>query len=184
MHRQGNKDPFRNEEVYYFSSDVFRYKVVCCLSSYPLNNYSYFWMHNTMIETITFEDMIVAIIIRADFKKNGIEFFTPEHFSQQLGYMNRAKGYIVEPHIHERVERKVTLTQEVLYIKSGKIKVGLFDNNHVLIGNRTLLTGDIILLSTGGHSVEWLEDSEIIEIKQGPYAGYSDKIKITPKIKE
>ena len=128
--------------------------------------------------------MIVAIIIRADFKKDGIEFFTPEHFSQQLGYMNRPKGYIVEPHIHKLVERKVTHTQEVLYVKSGKIKVGLFNNDHAFIGDRTLLTGDIILLSTGGHSVEWLEDSELIEIKQGPYAGYSDKIKITQKIKE
>jgi hypothetical protein len=137
-----------------------------------------------MLETVTCEDAIIAIIIRSDFKKEGIEFFTPENFSQQLGYMNRKKGYMVEPHIHEMIERKVTLTQEVLYVKSGKIKVGLFNNNHVFIGAHVLFTGDFILLSTGGHSVEWLEDSELIEVKQGPYAGYSDKIKIIPNNKE
>ena len=33
----------------------------------------------------------------------------------------------------------------------------------------------MILLSFGGHGFEMLEDSEIIEVKQGPFAGNIDK---------
>ena len=40
-----------------------------------------------MIEKIIHKNIIIAIIIRNDYKKDGIEFFTPNNFSQQLGYM-------------------------------------------------------------------------------------------------
>ena len=67
-----------------------------------------------MRETLKLNNKIIAIIIRAGFSKNGIEFFTPNDFSQQLGYMKREKGYHIEPHIHNSVSREVMLTQEVL----------------------------------------------------------------------
>ena len=39
--------------------------------------------------------------------------------------------------------------------------------------------GDVILLADGGHGFKMLEDSEIIEIKQGPYSGDKDKVRFT-----
>ena len=45
-----------------------------------------------MIEKIIHKNIIIAIIIRNDYKKDGIEFFTPNNFSQQLGYMSHKKG--------------------------------------------------------------------------------------------
>jgi hypothetical protein len=132
-----------------------------------------------MIEEIKNEDTIFAIIIRSYYNKNGIEFFTPKHFSQQLGYMNRPKGYCIEPHSHHKVERRVTLTQEVLHMRSGKVKVTIFDNNHDFFKECIIETGDTILLANGGHAFEMLEDSELIEIKQGPYGGDEDKIRFT-----
>lgn len=34
-----------------------------------------------------------------------------------------------------------------------------------------------MLLAYGGHGFKMLEDSEIIEVKQGPYAGENDKVR-------
>ncbi|WP_029985866.1 hypothetical protein [Pedobacter jeongneungensis] len=130
-----------------------------------------------MIEKIESQNLLLAIIIRANYKKEGISFFTPNDFSQQLGYMNRPKGYLIEPHIHNINERKVTLTQEVLYIKSGKIRVDFYDQQKVFVESSLLETGDVILLASGGHGFEMIDDSEIIEIKQGPYDGDRDKIR-------
>ncbi|WP_316824801.1 hypothetical protein [Pedobacter miscanthi] len=130
-----------------------------------------------MIERILHKNQILAIIIRSNYQKEGISFFTPGDFSQQLGYMNRPKGYVIEPHIHNIIERKVTLTQEVLYIKSGKVVVNFYTDEKLYLENRIVETGDVILLAAGGHGFEMIEDSEIIEVKQGPYFGDEDKIK-------
>ena len=59
--------------------------------------------------------------------------------------------------------------QESLYVEKGKIRVGIFNEN-TKIKDVTLLQGDLILLNTG-HDVEFLEDSRMIEFKQGPYRG-------------
>lgn len=130
-----------------------------------------------MIETVSFNQKTLAIIIRSNYTKEGISFFTPEDFSQQLGYMNRKKGYVIEPHVHNLVERKVKLTQEVLYIKSGSVRVDFYDNDQNYLENRVVNKGDVILLADGGHGFEILEDAEMIEIKQGPYCGDEDKVK-------
>lgn len=132
-----------------------------------------------MVEQITDNGLIIAIIVRAGFKKNGIEFFTPPELSQQMGYMNRPKGYKIEPHTHKKVNKSMTITHEVLYIKSGEIKVLFYGNDHSFLEETNLLSGDIILLVTGGHSIEMVKDSELIEIKQGPYSD-DDKINFIP----
>ncbi len=134
-----------------------------------------------MIENITANGNILAIIIYAGYKTEGISFFTPNDFSQQLGYMNRPKGYIIEPHVHKLVERKVSLTQEVLYIKSGKVKVDFYDDNRQYVDSKIIGTGDVILLASGGHGFEMLEQSEMIEIKQGPYSSDDDKVRFNPE---
>ena len=129
------------------------------------------------IEYIKASDLLLAIIIYPDYKRNDncIEFFTEPEYSQQLGYMNRPKGYTIEPHIHRPVERTITYTQEVLYIKSGLVKVDFYDNDRNYTDSRDLTSGTVILLTHGGHGFEIIENSEIIEIKQGPFAGDKDK---------
>jgi len=137
-----------------------------------------------MIEKIERDGIVYAIIIRHSFVKEGIEFFTTNDYSQQLGYMNRPEGYIIVPHRHNLVERKVVMTQEVLLIKSGKVRVDFYDDVQHYFGSKVLTTGDVILLAAGGHGFEMLEKSEIIEVKQGPYCGEVDKIRFDPISKE
>jgi mannose-6-phosphate isomerase-like protein (cupin superfamily) len=125
---------------------------------------------------------ICAIVIRTDFEEqSGIRFFTPPEFSQQLAYMKREKGEIIEPHIHNEVNREVVRTQEVLIIRSGKVQVDLYTNEHEYWGSFTLGAGDVILLAFGGHGFTMLEPTEMIEIKQGPYLGDQDK---APEVKQ
>ncbi|MDT8318760.1 MAG: hypothetical protein RQ824_12350 [bacterium] len=128
-----------------------------------------------MIDKVICDGELQAIIISSSYKKEGIEFFTPHDFSQQLAYMNRPKGYQIEPHIHNPVLREVHFTQEVLFIRSGKVKVDFYSQNQVFLESRTLVKGDVIMLASGGHGFTMLEPTEIIEVKQGPYAGDMDK---------
>jgi hypothetical protein len=128
-----------------------------------------------MVENITIDGVSYAIIIYASYNKEGISFFTPEDFSQQLGYMKRSKGYEIPPHIHNEVLREVKLTQEVLYLKKGKIRVDFYTQETNYLLSKILNKGDVILLAEGGHGFYMLEESEIIEIKQGPYCGELDK---------
>lgn len=129
------------------------------------------------VETVTHCGEVYALILRTSYKHDGIEFFTPPNFSQQLGYMHRKKGYKIQPHIHKKIDRKVQLTNEVLFIKSGIVAVNFFDLEKNLIQTEVLYKGDVILLANGGHGFDILEDAEIIEVKQGPYAGDLDKEK-------
>ena len=132
------------------------------------------------IEYIKHLDQTIGIIIRADFHADGIEFFTPDIFSQQLGYMNRPAGYRIDPHVHKPVEREVVWTQEVLLIRSGKVRVDFYTDGRHYLESRVLAAGDVILLAAGGHGFEILEPSEILEVKQGPYSGDQDKTRFDP----
>lgn len=133
-----------------------------------------------MIERILVNGNLLALILRKEYKRDGVEFFSPEDFSQQLGYMNRPQGYIIEPHVHNSVPRQVQFTKEVLFIKSGKVRVDFYDDAQCYLESRVLNQGDVILLAFGGHGFEMLETSEIIEVKQGPYAGEDDKTRFAP----
>ena len=128
-----------------------------------------------MINTIKNQGKTLAIIIRTAYNEKGINFFTPDEFSQQLAYMNHPSGYEIQPHVHNVVQREVQFTKEVLFIKSGKVRVDFYDNEKNYLESRILASGDVILLAFGGHGFEMIEDSEIIEVKQGPYTGESDK---------
>jgi len=133
-----------------------------------------------MIQSIENQDRTLAIIISAKHRTDGIQFFTPDDFSQQLGYMNRPQGYVIPPHVHNPVPREVQFTKEVLFIKSGKVRVDFYDDDQNYLESRILHQGDVILLAFGGHGFEMLEPTEMIEVKQGPYAGENDKTRFDP----
>lgn len=128
-----------------------------------------------MIEKVIHNDKLMAIIIKSDFDEDGISFFTPNNFSQQLAYMHHSTGKKIRPHFHNQVPREIFFTQEVLFIKEGKIRVDFYDEKQKYLNSRILETGDLILLATGGHGFEILEETKMIEVKQGPYTGEQDK---------
>jgi hypothetical protein len=136
-----------------------------------------------MIEKIFVENDLAAIIIRSSFKifDSGIEFITDSNDSLQLGYMKRDKGYEIQPHIHKKIDRTISFTNEVLVIKKGKVRIDFYNNDKIFHSNNILYKGDIILLNKCGHGFVMMESSEIIEVKQGPYLGDNDKIRFLNK---
>jgi len=128
-----------------------------------------------MIENIMRDDKLLAIIISNRFDKPGIHFFTDNDLSQQVAYMRHPIGKKIDPHVHNLVKREVHYTQEVLLVKRGKLRVDFYDENQNYFKSRVLEGGDVILLATGGHGFEVIEEVEMIEVKQGPYAGDFDK---------
>lgn len=121
-------------------------------------------------------EVILCILIKSDYSDKGIKFFTPNDFSQQLAYMKRPKGYKIKPHFHKKNQRTVNFTQEVLVVKSGEVKVNLYDNENIFFQSLIVKKGDVILLASGGHSFEFNSESELIEVKQGPYSDEDDKV--------
>jgi mannose-6-phosphate isomerase-like protein (cupin superfamily) len=133
-----------------------------------------------MIKKIEHNDQLLAIIISNNYSRPGINFFTPDEFSQQLAFMKHPVGKIIQPHVHNPVKRDVHFTKETLFIRKGKIRVDFYTDQQNYIESHILMTGDVILLSEGGHGFEILEETEMIEVKQGPYAGEKDKTRFEP----
>jgi mannose-6-phosphate isomerase-like protein (cupin superfamily) len=129
----------------------------------------------SFIETIIYGLEPIALIIRAEYDEPGIQFFTPANFSQQVAFIRHARGHKIAAHVHNLQLRQVLYTQEVLFLRRGKVKVHLYSSDRKPIGSRVLNSGDLILLCGGGHSLEMIEESSMIEVKQGPYAGEGDK---------
>ena len=119
------------------------------------------------IEEIKINDRVIAIIIYSEFSKDGIEFFTPAEFSQQLGYMKHEKGHKIQEHMHKLQIREIKYTQETLFIRSGRVRVDFYTDDKKYLTSRELNKGDVILLASGGHGFEFLEEAEMIEVKQG-----------------
>jgi mannose-6-phosphate isomerase-like protein (cupin superfamily) len=135
-----------------------------------------------LIEQIEHNGEMLALVVRNEYSEPGISFFTPHDLSQQLAYMHHPAGKIIDAHVHNPVPRSVAYTQETLFIKRGRLRVNFFDEEHQYLESWELKAGDVILLIKGGHGFEVLEDLEMIEVKQGPYAGDQDKTRFVGKI--
>ncbi len=117
------------------------------------------------------------MIIRKEYSANGTKFFTEKNSPQQIGFMQHEKGHRVAAHVHNIIQREISVTQETLIIRKGKIRLDLYTQDKKYIESAIAGEGDIIFLISGGHGLYCLEDVEIIEIKQGPYLGIDDKVR-------
>lgn len=124
------------------------------------------------LERIEHNGKLYAIIFRKEIAVgDGVKFLTPPDYPLQLGLIERKKGYSFRPHIHKDMHYNVNTTQEFLYIERGRIKVSVYDHDWVLLHQTEMTSGDFLFAVTGGHSFEVLEDTRLIEVKQGPYPG-------------
>lgn len=131
-------------------------------------------MTSPFLERIEHDGHLLALILRRHFRGEGTQFFTPEDFSQQLGYMQLPRGRVIEPHLHTTAARTVASTQEVLVILRGRLRVDFYSSRREYCESRLLFPLDVALLASGGHGFEVLEAIELLEIKQGPYLGAAD----------
>lgn len=134
-------------------------------------------------ENIKSGERILAIIVKTGEIEDKVKFVSPESFPFQVGIQNRKKGDCVEAHEHLSFEKLENFpVQEFFYVESGKIEVGIYDEDKK-VAVRILSKGDLIILNSG-HEVRFLEDSKIIEIKQGPYRGKENEKRYLKKVEE
>ena len=117
-------------------------------------------------------DIVFAKHISINNFKEGLTFFSDDSEFIQTGTWNYNKGKELLSHNHNIVERTTNRTQEVIFIKNGKLLVELFDEEDNKFDNFEANAGDILIMLNGGHGYKVLEDNtQVIEIKNGPYSG-------------
>lgn len=127
------------------------------------------------LEWIKNEQQVLGLVITSDYNPAETEFITPDSYKQQLGFIVYPKDGVIAPHIHHNVERNLHGTSEVLFVRRGRCQVDFYLDDKSFFCCRELQTGDLVLLVGGGHGFRMMEDTVLLEIKQGPYAGVQDK---------
>jgi mannose-6-phosphate isomerase-like protein (cupin superfamily) len=135
-----------------------------------------------MTEEIVIDGQLCAILLTATYDEPGIQFFTRDDYSQQLASMSYPAGKVIPAHTHNPVRREVFYTQEALFIRKGKVRVDFYSQQREYRKSRMLGRGDVILLIAGGHGFEVIEELNMVEVKQGPYAGEMDKTRFTAEL--
>lgn len=131
-------------------------------------------MTNT-IEHICWHEHPLAYIIRAELTPGETMFLTPPEFKQQVGFVVYPEGGEIGRHVHRPLERYLIGTSEVLVVRKGRCEIDIYNDDRELVATRELKPGDIMLMVGGGHGFRMLEDTVLLEIKQGPYTGLDEK---------
>ena len=123
-------------------------------------------------DIVRYQNLPVAIIFRGNMDVDGIQFFTEPDNAFQVGFHNRPKGLVLPPHVH-KMEHPIVINeiQEVLMVLSGSIRLTLLSHDGKMLATRILKTNDSVLLIREGHQIEYLEETRMFEVKQGPYPG-------------
>ena len=129
-----------------------------------------------MMKIIKYKEEVLAIIVdKFKNENNGIEFYTKEENILQFGRMSHKSGHIIKPHIHTNFMRETNGTNEVIYIKKGVVEIEFYTNDRELLQSEIIREDTWIVLIAGGHGFKIIEDSEMFEVKNGPYAEEKDK---------
>jgi quercetin dioxygenase-like cupin family protein len=88
-----------------------------------------------------------------------------------VGYVVYAAGQEIARHMHLPVERTIVGTAEVLVVQQGRCEVDVYAEDRRLVDTRELRQGDVLIALAGGHAFRVLEDTVLLEVKQGPFVG-------------
>lgn len=128
-----------------------------------------------LVECVEHEGESIAFIIRAEKSVEETTFLTPEDYKQQLGFIVYPEGGEIVRHIHKPMERHLVGMSEILLVKKGLLEADFYTDEKQYLETRDLREGDLVLLVSGGHGFRCLEDTVLLEIKQGPYIGPEEK---------
>jgi UDP-N-acetylglucosamine pyrophosphorylase/radical SAM superfamily enzyme YgiQ (UPF0313 family)/uncharacterized protein YjlB len=108
---------------------------------------------------------IAALIIRADISPEKYTVVTGTSYPMGMGIKSPPAGETGKPHVHTPLESP---KHELLIVAKGKARFTVYTKDGVKVKDVILEAGDKIL-SLAGHNVEFLEDTRMIEVAQGPY---------------
>jgi len=126
------------------------------------------------MEKITHKNTLIAIRLKR--LKYGANPLTEPNESLQVLAHKRQAGKKTPAHFHLPRRRVTQTLQECLVVIKGKIKIDLYGTHKKKFKSIYLTSGDVVIFMGGGHAVHILEDTEIIEVKNGPFV--EDKVMI------
>lgn len=127
------------------------------------------------VEHIVCDGKPLAYIIRAEMAPDKTTFLTPPEFNFQVGFVVYPQDGEIVRHVHRPLERHIVGTSEVLIVRKGRCEIDIYNDDHRLVATRELRTGDVMLMIGGGHGFRMLEETILLEVKQGPYTGLEEK---------
>lgn len=127
------------------------------------------------MEPITWEGKVLAYIIRGMVTQEKTVFPTPPDLELQVGFVVYQAGGVIPPHRHVPITRSINRTLEVIVVRKGRCKVDIYNDDRQGVATCELNTGDLAIIVSGGHGFRMLEDTVLLEVKQGPYFGLDEK---------
>jgi quercetin dioxygenase-like cupin family protein len=128
-----------------------------------------------VFERIPADGPLLALLLSGTDDPAETTFPTPDDLNLQVGFVVYPAGGEIQRHDHRPLERQIVGTTEVLVVRSGRCEIDLYDHERQLAATRELRAGDVILIVGGGHGFRMLEDTVLLEVKQGPYTGLDEK---------
>lgn len=127
------------------------------------------------LEQILWDGKPLAYVIRAEINPGKTTFLTPPEFKQQVGFVVYPAGGEIHRHVHRPLERNLVGTSEVIIVRRGRCEIDIYNDERNIVASRELREGDVMLMVGGGHGFHMLEDTVLLEVKQGPYTGIDEK---------
>ena len=127
------------------------------------------------VEIISSNGRSLCLVVRHQIQTDSTTFVTPPEFNMQLGFVVHPAGHTIRRHTHVPIQRHITGTSEVLIVRKGKCVLDVYNEAREFVASRELEKGDVMVMVGGGHGFRMLEDTVLIEVKQGPYPGVAEK---------
>ena len=127
------------------------------------------------IEIISSSGVELCYVIRGEVAPENTTFITPSDYKQQVGFIAYPAGGEVQRHLHLPLERHLVGTSEVLLVRKGRCLLDVYDDDKNLVASREVEAGDLVLMVGGGHGFRMVEDTLLLEVKQGPYLECEEK---------
>lgn len=123
------------------------------------------------IKNVIHNGQTYALFVTGKPQVDGAKFFTEQSDEFQIGILERGTGYEVKPHRHPARSDVVAGTSEFLYVQEGAAEVKVFDDEWNEIHKQIVSAGDFLVFFRGGHALTMLQETRLIEVKQGPFKG-------------
>ena len=115
--------------------------------------------------------MLYSSIFDLNNINEGLDFLTNDDSFVQVGTWKYEKGKILDAHYHNTFERKSYITQEVVLVLEGTIICNLYTTDGEFIASEEIKQNQLIIQFLGVHEYEIMDNSKVLEIKNGPYFG-------------
>ena len=115
------------------------------------------------------------MIIRAEPAPDSSVFYTPDDLHLQVGKIVYPANGKVARHRHKPIRRTIAGCSEVLVVQKGRMILDIYADDRTIHSSQEIGPGDVVILMAGGHGFRFLEDTVLLEVKQGPYHGDGER---------